>query len=137
MTVSITARSTLRSLADLIEAIDQDWPVDTTESAVNKAVAESMLLKVVGATIRDELNEIESAHRKLVHDALFEVAADLAFNDKPVSSSDQPGRSSDAQIIRSLMMPVEPAVILERVAAVCRIDAPAVVQKSMSLIRGS
>ncbi len=135
MNVGITTPSTLRSLADLIEAIDQDWPTEKTESAVNKAVAESMLLKVVGATIRNDLDAIDSAHRRLVHDALLDVAMELAVGATLRSLSDQPPPLTDAVIIRALMTPVEPAVVIDGLAKACKIEAPTVVQRSVRLLR--
>ena len=135
MTVGITTLSTLRSLADLIEAIDQDWPVDFSESAVNKAVAEAKLLKVVCATIRHDLEAIEAAHRKIVHDALLEVAMELAFEDSLRASADQRLRMTDSIMMRALMKPVEAAIVIDAVAKACKVDAPAVVQKSVRLLR--
>lgn len=135
MIVGITTASTLRSLADLIEAIDQDWPIDKTETAVNKAMAESKLLKVVGVTIRQELDEIESTHRKCVHDALLDVAMELAFENTMRTSSDRPLRLTDAIIELALMTPVEPAIVINSVATACKIDAPAIVQNSVRMLR--
>ncbi len=134
MTVGITATSTLRSLVDLIEAIDRDWPSSKTESAINKAIAESKLLKVVGATIIHDLDEIESRFRKSVHDVIRDIAIELALVDTLRSTPDQLIQLTDAVIIQALVTPTEPADVLRRIANAFKVEPPDIVQKSVRMI---
>jgi hypothetical protein len=134
MSSEVTRSSTLRPLADLIEAIANDWPTDTTESAITKAVAESKLLQVVGATISRELDQIESEDRKRAHDALREVAIELAIDERMRSSNDREAQVNDVEIIRVLLQPAPPALILRRVAEALETDLPDVVQKAARIL---
>ncbi len=131
--MGITQSSTLRSLAELIEAISQDWPTNTTESAMNKAVAESKLLQVVGTTIVRDLNEMEAAFRKRLHDAVREVAIELAIEESLRSSPDQMVKLNDAEIMRTLLRPVPSVLVLERLAHVLEIELPEVVSRAAAM----
>ncbi len=125
----------LRSLAELIEAINQDWPSDTTESAMNKAVAESKLLQVVGATIERELNELESSYRKRTQDVIREVAIEIAIEENMRSAPDQMVQLNDAEIMRTLLRPIPPALVLERMAGALEADLPDVVKRAAKMLQ--
>jgi hypothetical protein len=136
MNFCFTRMSTLRPLAELIDAINQDWKTDSAQSMIDKAVAESKLLQVVGATIVRELDEFETRHRNMTQDALREVAIELAIEESLQSSPDKMVQVKDDDIVRILMKPIAPALILERVARSLKAETPDIVRKTIDLLNG-
>lgn len=132
---AITRTSTLRPLAELIEAINHDWPTSTSNELMTKAAAESKLLQVVGVTINRDLAEIDSLYCRQTHDAIAEVALELAIEDSLRAAPEQQVSLKEIDVIRMLMKPVPPALILERVARALETEMPDVVKKAVSAMR--
>jgi len=130
----ITRTSTLRPLAELIEAINHDWPTESSNALMSKAVAESKLLQVVGATIERDLGEIESQYRRTTYDAIREIALELAIEDSFRTAPEEQVSLKDVDVIRMLLKPVAPAVILERVARALETEVPDVVSKAIKVL---